>query len=85
MMIDALPELRSKDFDVWEAAIRPRLQMAFAATYRISTEEARDLVAETIGWAHEFWDVVSEHDRPQVWAYTTTMKLADERYGSARE
>lgn len=84
-MSPTVPELRSKNFDVWEAAVRPRLEMAFAATYRISTAQARELVDQTIDRAYEFWDVVSEHAMPQIWAYKTTMKFADERYGSAEE
>lgn len=82
-MLGAIPELGSKDFPTWEAAIRPRLELSFAATYRITNQQAREVVDEAIGRAGEFWDVVSQHHKPSLWAYKAAMKLADERFGPA--
>lgn len=82
-MLHATPELRSTEFTVWESAVRPRLEFWFASLYGLSWPEARRLVAETMQHADEFWDVISTHDAPQAWAYITTMKRAEELFGSS--
>lgn len=76
---DLSAALRSSDFTEWEQTIRPLLEATFVSAHELAVDEARSLVAETMELACEFWDVVGESERPQLWAYKTAAKLLEAR------
>ncbi len=86
-MRGATAALRSDDFEVWAAAARPRLVVAFFLAEELSMAEARSLIDETLREARRQWSTVcGVDDLNTTWAYQTAFRLLDERRvaGSAR-
>lgn len=72
--------MESHDFDVWEAAVHPRLAVAFYVAEDLTMEESRRLADDTVAITRENWsDVCALDESNTVWAYRAACKLLEQR------
>lgn len=79
-MEGVIAAMESHDFDVWSAAVGPRLAVAFYVAEDLTMDESRSLADDTVAITRENWSEVCALDESNtVWAYRAAFKLLEQR------